>query len=128
MRSTSPGTDHEHMRNSPVGEEARHDHAHIAIHFTIPHPDSDQVPIISCTSARHVNGHLVATGPLLALADLDMAYPVVGMEFGSLVLALLVGALEAFKAHPEHVVYGTGGKKVKESLMPQPPAIIEPLW
>lgn len=116
------------MTSKAVGEEIRHDHTHITVHVTIPFPNSDAVPTAVVTSARHVGNHLVATGPLFAIAVLDMPYPLPGLDFKDLVLQMLETLREEVVKNPENIVWGSPGRKVKETLMPQPPSVEDPLW
>lgn len=116
------------MRKTPVAEEQRHDHAHFTVHYIIPHPASSEPPSVTVTSARHINDHLIATGPLFAIAVLDMPYPLPGFGIAPFISQCLAETIETIDEKNDLIVYGTGGRLIKETLLPQPPPIMEPLW
>lgn len=116
------------MRNQPVAEEATHDHFHMTAHWTIPNVAMDTAPVLTITTQRCCNRRLVATGPLLAIADLDMPMPMPGMELGSIAPVLLAAGAVLLKDRPDTIVYGTKGRRLAENLMPQPVPLPEPLW
>lgn len=116
------------MRNQPVAEERSDDHFHLAIHFILPHVSSNMPPTITATTSRHVNRHLVSTGPIVAVANPDMPYLLPDIPAVDYVQAILSQANDHWANERAAMVHGTGGKLLKVTLMPQPIPPLEPLW
>lgn len=116
------------MRNTAIAEERRTDHFHLAIHVTIPEVTEEAVPVITVTTQRCCNGHIVSTGPLFALADLDMPMPMPGLVLDDYARQVARAIESAIVNKTEHVVYGTRGRKIPASCMPVPTPSPEPLW
>jgi hypothetical protein len=116
------------MRNQAIGEELSADHFHMTWHFTVPFPGADQAPVWVATTARHVNNHLVATGPLLATPFLDCPYPMPDLGF-DVYLQAVIDSLAAVKPHTSgSAVHGTGGRRLTARLMPRGVPETDPLW
>lgn len=116
------------MRNQAVAEENSSDHFHLTYHFMIPHPSSETPPVMTVTTQRHSNRHVVATGPLFALAMGDVPYPMPGIHFAGYAHAVLATAAVELSARTSMVVWGTGGKTLRENLLPLPLVETDPLW
>jgi hypothetical protein len=128
LRAYGYECDDDDMRNVPVAEELATDHFHLALHLTVPFPGGDGVPVITATTSRHVNRHLVATGPLLALPWLDAPYPLPDMAMASY-LQVVIDAMALLSFSDDSAVtWGTGGKRFKPNLMPVPVVDLDHLW
>jgi len=108
------------MDRKPIGEEYRQDHLHLTVNLIIPDVSSDQPPALVVTTARHVNNHLVGTGPLLALALPDIPLPMPQMPLLAYLAHVLVHLRDELGRNADLVVYGGGTKKIPARLLPAP--------
>jgi hypothetical protein len=116
------------MRNKPVAEELRDDHFHLMIHLTVPSPSGDHVPTFVITTERHINGYMVSTGPLVAVSDLDAPFPLPNMSLLDYARGVVHSLGRAIEAETPLMVWGTKGRRMNESLIPQPSPSHDPLW
>lgn len=116
------------MTSKSVGEYESFDHFHFSAQVVIPHPGTDAKPLLYVSTARHVQNHLVATGPLFCTPLMDAPYPMPGIDIMEYARGMF-GTIDTVLAVPSiSIAYGTSGRKFKANLCPLPPTIPDPLW
>lgn len=98
------------------------------MHVVIPHPGGDEYPRFIAATSRHVNGRVVATGPMFATAFVDAPYPQPGIRVEDYVTAVITALLACAAAGGLALVHGTRGATMRENLLPHEPPIVDPLW